>query len=645
MQFRKDINALRALALIGVLLYHFYPNFMPGGFSGVDVFFVISGYLMTGIILKGIENNQFKLINFYRARAKRIIPALVVVCFFSLVLGRLILPPTYFDTLGKHVYSSLVFISNVQYAKESGYFDIIATEKWLLHTWSLSVEWQFYLIYPVLLIILDRLMNRKNLEKTLLFLIVFLFISGCFLSIIEPEKSYFSFFARSWELLLGGIAYIYPLNIQKISNKTVQSMGIIFILCSYFLMNSLMSWPGYYALLPTLGAFLVLVSKSETGYMQENPLLQYIGTRSYSIYLWHWLILVIFLYLGLDSLIELGFGIFLSLFLGHLSYQMIEAKKYKITRELAVKNKFYTNIWFWLFWCVGLTGLLVSKTDGMLNTYPKHIQIIANESKNRNPRLNECHSAPMQSSCQYGIGEVGAIVIGDSHATGYVNTISRAMTDKSTLEWTQSSCVTIQGVKTRASELQPWNDSCGKRMDAVFMDIKQYPGVPIFMINRTSAVIEGVNEVDRKHLLNQHTVDVNGTPFNQRSDEWKQSIADGLYQTACKLSKHNPIIMISDTPEFKENVPLTMAKQLMLGDAERFTITRKEYEERTRISTKAKKKAVKDCGVVMLDLTDLWCDKNFCYADKKGRPMYYDDDHLSEFGANQAFDKIQSLLN
>ena len=144
MNFRYDINGLRAIAIIAVILFHFNPAWVPGGFSGVDVFFVISGFLMTGIIFRGLENNNFSLFEYYASRANRIIPALAVLCMILLVFGWFYLIPSDYKALGKHVERSMLFISNFAYLKETGYFDSSSYEKWLLHTWSLSVEWQFY---------------------------------------------------------------------------------------------------------------------------------------------------------------------------------------------------------------------------------------------------------------------------------------------------------------------------------------------------------------------------------------------------------------------------------------------------------------------------------------------------------------------
>ncbi|MEF1337667.1 acyltransferase, partial [Vibrio rotiferianus] len=141
MNFRSDINGLRAIAVISVVLFHFNPEILPGGFAGVDVFFVISGFLMTSIIFRGLENSNLSIVNFYISRANRIIPALAILCLVIMIFGWFYLTPLDFKTLGKHVSGSIRFISNSMYLKESGYFDVSANSKWLLHTWSLSVEW------------------------------------------------------------------------------------------------------------------------------------------------------------------------------------------------------------------------------------------------------------------------------------------------------------------------------------------------------------------------------------------------------------------------------------------------------------------------------------------------------------------------
>jgi len=168
MNFRQDINGLRAIAVLAVILFHFNPAWLPGGFAGVDVFFVISGYLMTSIIYRGLSNDNLSVLQFYLARGRRIIPALLAPCLLLLVLGWFVFLPLDYAALGKHVAASVSFVSNMVYWKESSYFAAGAHEKWLLHTWSLSVEWQFYLLYPLCLLVLKRWFGLKSLRWLLL---------------------------------------------------------------------------------------------------------------------------------------------------------------------------------------------------------------------------------------------------------------------------------------------------------------------------------------------------------------------------------------------------------------------------------------------------------------------------------------------
>ena len=176
MDFRKDINGLRALAVLAVVIYHFNASWLPGGFAGVDVFFVISGYLMTAIIYRGLSGGDFSLVRFYTARAKRIIPVLAAMCFALMVFGWFNLLATEYKQVAQHVYSSLGFYSNTVYLKEVGYFAASTNENWLLHTWSLSVEWQFYIIYPIVLLVLSKIFGVRAIRWLVLAAVLIGFI-------------------------------------------------------------------------------------------------------------------------------------------------------------------------------------------------------------------------------------------------------------------------------------------------------------------------------------------------------------------------------------------------------------------------------------------------------------------------------------
>uniref|UniRef100_UPI0024934655 acyltransferase family protein n=1 Tax=Vibrio rotiferianus TaxID=190895 RepID=UPI0024934655 len=331
MNFRYDINGLRAIAVIAVVLFHFNPAWFPGGFAGVDVFFVISGFLMTGIIFKGLMNDNFNLFDFYIARANRIIPVLIVLCLVLLVFGWFYLPPFGYRELGKHVSSSLVFFSNVIYWRESGYFDVASHEKWLLHTWSLSVEWQFYILYPIVLVALKKFLSLENLKRLIFFGTVLSFCLSVIAAVNWPNPAYYLLPTRAWEMMMGGVAFLYPWNLSESKKKLIEIIGLALILGSYIFVSSDVPWPGLFALFPVLGSYLIIVSNQQTSLITNNAPFQYLGKFSYSIYIWHWPVVVYLYFYELHGY-EV-FGIFLSIVLGFSSYYFVESKKipFKVT--------------------------------------------------------------------------------------------------------------------------------------------------------------------------------------------------------------------------------------------------------------------------------------------------------------------------
>ncbi|NNH87946.1 acyltransferase family protein [Acinetobacter terrae] len=326
--FRNDINGLRAIAVIAVVLFHFNASWVPGGFAGVDVFFVISGFLMTGIIFRGIEQENFSILKFYVARANRIIPALAVLCLVLLIFGWFYLTPLDYKALGKHAASSMAFLSNIIYWREAGYFDAASHEKWLLHTWSLSVEWQFYIIYPLILVAMRKFMSIDKIKLFILLGTVLGFIFCVIATYKWPNPSYYLLPTRAWEMMIGGVAYLYPLTLQENRKKIVEWIGVILIIGSYFLISAENLWPGYLALFPVLGSFLIIQANRNNSIITNNIIFQKLGAWSYSIYLWHWpLVVIIYTFSLPDHYIYLG--VILSIFFGFLSYKYIEKIKFR----------------------------------------------------------------------------------------------------------------------------------------------------------------------------------------------------------------------------------------------------------------------------------------------------------------------------
>ena len=326
--FREDINGLRAWAVMAVLFFHFSLIGLPGGFVGVDVFFVISGYLMTAIIVSGHEKGNFSVWKFYMARARRILPALMIVITALLVLGWFWLPTPDYQALGAQSVYSLTFLSNIHYWLSAGYFDAAAQEKWLLHTWSLAVEAQFYLLYPLFVALMWRFWPGL---KALTIGLSVLFMASLALNLVvsfwKPTVAFYLLPTRGWELAAGGLVYLIAR--QRWASEAVRSksfwMGWLLVIASFALIDESMAWPGYWSILPVMGASLIIFGHREDCFLTNNAVAQWLGDRSYSLYLWHWPLVVALYFAGLQSEWSwvLGF-LALSLLLAQLSYHYIE---------------------------------------------------------------------------------------------------------------------------------------------------------------------------------------------------------------------------------------------------------------------------------------------------------------------------------
>lgn len=328
MHFRKDINGLRAIAVIAVVIFHFFPELIPGGFAGVDVFFVISGYLMTGIIFRGIEQKNFSLSYFYIARANRIIPTLAVVCSVMLLFGWFYLNPIDYSTLARHSLASLAFVSNIVYCFGAGYFGEKAHTLWLLHTWSLSVEWQFYIFYPIVLVVFAKFLSFKNLKYLVVMATILSFLISAGFTPHYKDPAFFLLPTRAWEMLLGGLAFLYPMKLDQLKSKLVEITGLLLILATYFLADETLVWPGYLALAPVLGTFFIIQAQQNESFLTSNAMFQKLGSWSYSIYLWHWPLAVFIYYHTLPMTWSL-LGMTASVVLGYLSYRFIEKIRFK----------------------------------------------------------------------------------------------------------------------------------------------------------------------------------------------------------------------------------------------------------------------------------------------------------------------------
>lgn len=635
MKFRKDINGLRAFAVIAVVLFHFNAAWMPGGFAGVDVFFVISGFLMTGIIFRGIEQENFSILKFYVARANRIIPALALLCLVLIVFGWFYLTPLEYKALGKHAASSIGFLSNFIYWTEAGYFDAASHEKWLLHTWSLSVEWQFYIIYPLILVAIRKFFSIKTMKVMLVMGTVLGFIFCVIASYKWPNPSYYLLPTRAWEMMIGGVAYLYPFTLQENRKKLVEWTGLALVVGSYFFISADNPWPGYLAIFPVVGSFLIIQAKRNDSIITGNVVFQKLGSWSYSIYLWHWPIVVIIYTFSLpDYYIYLGMA--LSILLGYLSYKYVE--KIRFRNDFSTLLSYFRSKPIYIAGIIGVLGSVLFARSEAITHYRLTVdQVSIVEQEKRDPREPVCGNVEngVSPRCLYGEGPVKAIVIGDSHAQAQNVAIGNraALAGGSILSFGLSGCPTIRDVYTvDGSGLNP-DYNCGQLItNAIDISAKEYPNTPIIIINRVSQYINGLNEGDNSQSSppNKFVDDV----FTERSEKYTDNLTGHMVDTICDLSQSNPVYLVRPTPEMKQNIPINMFRYLVLnGSNKSIRIKRDEYNKRQINAIEMQDKAEKQCGAKILDPLPYLCDKEYCYGDISGIPLYFDDDHLSSYGS------------
>lgn len=321
--YRPDIDGLRAVAVLLVLIFHAFPEVVPGGFVGVDVFFVISGFLITGIIAGELETGSFSIANFYFRRIRRIFPALITVLSTTLILGWFFFLPNEFISLGKNVYSGALFFPNLMLLSEVGYFDTAAQLKPLLHLWSLGIEEQFYFAFPFFLMLLWP--RRRFLLLGLFAIATASFAMNIALMKINPSAAFYLPFTRAWELLAG--AALAMTTVPVVGSNIRALLGAALITAAAFCLDFKTPYPGWWALLPVTGTALLITSEASflnRRVFSARPFVL-IGLISYPLYLWHWPLLSFFGILSEQPSPELRGAILLaSAAIAYLTYRFVE---------------------------------------------------------------------------------------------------------------------------------------------------------------------------------------------------------------------------------------------------------------------------------------------------------------------------------
>lgn len=330
--FRRDIAGLRAVAVIGVLLFHLGFSWIPGGFAGVDIFFVISGYLITSILLRDVVSGEFSFFDFYLRRVKRLLPAALVVMLFSLFAGYFLLDPAAYEDLASSALYASFFSANIYFYLNSGYFDPSSEESPLLHMWSLGVEEQFYIFFP-LIVLAFFFLGRRFAFWGLTVLFVASFILCLVMANHDPMFGFYMFPMRAWELGVGCLlAFSTGFSVSKNLRRSMVFLGLGLVVGALFVLNKELIYPSYWAVIPVLGTALLIHFGREDS-LSDAVLgcsaMQFVGKISYSVYLWHWPVIVFFrtYWSGKEVSAKEAVLLFLvSLFLGWLSWRFIEEK-------------------------------------------------------------------------------------------------------------------------------------------------------------------------------------------------------------------------------------------------------------------------------------------------------------------------------
>jgi len=478
--YRGDVDGLRAIAVLLVIGFHFYPNHVRGGFIGVDVFFVISGFLITRLIVTGLEDRSFTVADFYARRIRRIFPALVLVLAVSLIAGWLLLLPPDFRDLGKHTAASSAFVANFTFLQEAGYFDSTAELKPLLHLWSLGVEEQFYIVWPVLMLLAWRW--RYSPFVIAIALLVISFALNVWLTASDPPAAFYLPFTRFWQLMLGGVLAIALLVSEDRGGpaarvrEALSVLGLALLAAGAVLINRERAFPGWWALLPTLGTALLIFAGPQASLnrlvLNYRPLV-YIGLISYPLYLWHWPILTFARQVQFKeptNLAKAGY-IILAFILAHLTYRYVEMPIRfgpPIPRKVILLVAAMT--------VAGFAGLVVYLASGFPGRYSADLQNLFKDFRTEAEAVHgmelcarrDTETFTVTRECPPAAGRRVIVLWGDSHAAHLLRGLAqleKGKDDIQVLSFSRGGCPPILSfVSAHAPDCASANETVMQRL-------------------------------------------------------------------------------------------------------------------------------------------------------------------------------------
>jgi peptidoglycan/LPS O-acetylase OafA/YrhL len=634
---RPEIDGLRAIAIITVVLYHTALG-INGGYIGVDVFFVISGYLITSLILNDLSSGTFRLLDFWERRVRRILPALALVVAACIAAAWVIFFPGDFKEFGRSVTYQSLFLSNVFFRRSTGYFSSDDTQP-LLHTWSLAIEEQFYILFPLVLITVAKFANRR-VAVVLAALAFGSFAVSVYATRFHPIAAFYLLPTRAWELLLGALlaaaSGLKPPS--KWINECLSWVGLLGILYAAFFYTKDTPFPGLAALPPSLGAALVIWTNSSSltsvGKILSLRVLVFVGLISYSLYLWHWPLLVFTKYWAFTqpSRTTSLAVVAASLLLATITWKVVETpfrKRAVFPRRIQVFTFAGTTLVALL-----LVGGTINHANGFQSRWsPAALKFL--EGQNDQDFRVELTRASVENGNLTAIGykqadrPIDLLIWGDSHGMAVLHVLdvvcaehgvrAVAATHSATIPLLDFPCNSTYSLK---GDTVPYNQ-------AILAYVTEQKIKNVLLVAAWNGYISPPN-------------DYSGPPIPAELDNFKSSLAKtihALHQAGAK------VLILKDVPKQKFNVPRALATATRVGeDPARVGLPIGEHEARTSSVNKLFDEYAGP-SVVVLDPVNIFTDSTgLCRAELDGRPLYFDQHHLSIFGEMQLQPMFESLF-
>lgn len=636
--YRTDLDGLRALAVLFVTFYHYklHPAF-EGGFLGVDVFFVLSGYFITESILNNLENSNFSLKDFYLRRCHRLLPAFIFHIIICLITAIAILSPSELIIFGQTLISSVTSTSNFYFWLNSSYFDSALKINPLLHTWSLSVEWQFYLVWPFLFIFLFKL---KSYFKILIFLIFLSIISvslSNFIQLKDPNAAFYLMPFRAFELAIGaiGVFVLRQIKVNKWIANILAFVGLSIIMTSVLIFEPTNRTSSFALLIPCLGTLMLVVANSKKTYISKilsfKPLV-FLGKISYSFYLFHWPVYV-FLKIKTPDYIEVEVLLLTTFILSLASYYFVENP---LRLRSNKNNKFapLSTALAMIFVCfiiVSISGSMIS--NGMLwrvNLNSSITRPILEASLQNlhvfyggfDCRANFCHIPPRIKANN----KKTIIVMGDSHSKAFYAGIKNYFLSDEIFFYVSSGCTFFSFEYVSVLNYPPYVQSCDEIRKLAFEKINT--------TNDNSIVILSQNWDLEKFTNGTETLN-----FKMPSKDLNKFVFDQI-QILTKTLKINNLIVIGNVPTTGNNPsPLSCVSQPFKNNKGCLKTTVDKIDSR-RIFNNVLSEHLKNTSITFKDPFGALCSKNECLNFVNEYPVYSDDNHLSIWGSELVINKL-----